>query len=38
LSPFYKGSTFVSMQLFGTGAGRLKAAFISVAKNVASRL
>lgn len=35
---FWKASTFVSMQLFGTVAGRHKGVFILVAKNVASRL
>ena len=35
---FYKGSTFVSMQLFGTGVGARKAAFLAVVKAVASRL
>ncbi len=36
---FFKANTFVSMQLFGgAGVGKRKDAFISVAKNVASRL
>lgn len=35
---FFKASTFVSLQLFGTGAGGHKDAFISVAKDVASHL
>lgn len=35
---FSKGSTFVSMALFGTGTGARKGAFIAVAKNVASHL
>ncbi len=35
---FSKGSTFVSMALFGTGTGGRKGAFIAVAKNVASHL
>lgn len=35
---FFKANTFVSMELFGTGVGGRKEAFISVAKNVASRL
>ncbi len=35
---FFKGHTFVSMALFGTGTGGRKAAFQVVAKNVASRL
>ena len=35
---FFKGTTFVSMQLFGTGVGARKAAFLAVAEAVASRL
>jgi hypothetical protein len=35
---FYKGNTFVSMALFGTGTGSRKSAFIAVAKEVAARL
>ncbi len=35
---FYKGDTFASMALFGTGVGGRKAAFLAVAKAVASRL
>jgi hypothetical protein len=35
---FYKGDTFVSMALFGTGVGGRKAAFLTVAKDVASHL
>jgi hypothetical protein len=35
---FFKGNTFVSMQLFGTGVGARKAAFLAVAKDVASHL
>jgi uncharacterized protein DUF3558 len=35
---FFKASTFVSMELFGTGTGGRKGAFIAVAKNVASHL
>ncbi len=35
---FFKADTFVSMQLFGAGAGARKAAFLAVARAVASRL
>ena len=35
---FSKGNTFVAMELFGTGAGGRKSAFLVVAKNVASRV
>jgi hypothetical protein len=35
---FYKGTTFVSMALFGTGTGSRKNAFITAAKAVAARL
>jgi hypothetical protein len=35
---FFRASTFVSMELFGTGTGGRKGAFIAVAKNVASHL
>ena len=35
---FSKGSTFVAIELFGTGAGGRKAAFLAVARDVASRL
>lgn len=34
----FKADTFVSMQLFGTGAGARKAAFLAVARAMASRL
>jgi hypothetical protein len=35
---FYKANTFASLALVGTGAGARKAAFLVVAKAVASRL
>ena len=35
---FVKGNTFVAIELFGTGAGVRKGAFLAVAANVASRL
>lgn len=35
---FAKGNTFVAMELFGTGTGAHKGAFLAVAKNVASRV
>ena len=35
---FYKGDTFASMALFGSAAGTHKAAFLTVAKRVASQL
>jgi Protein of unknown function (DUF3558) len=35
---FAKGNTFVAMELFGTGTGGRKGAFLVVAKNVASRV
>ena len=35
---FSKGSTFVSMALFGTGTGGRKGAFIAVAKDVAGHM
>jgi hypothetical protein len=35
---FAKGNTFVAMELFGTGTGGHKAAFLAVAKSVASRV
>ena len=35
---FSKGTTFVAIELFGTGAGGRKAAFLAVARDVASRL
>ena len=35
---FSKGTTFVAIELFGTGAGGRKGAFLAVAKDVASRL
>jgi hypothetical protein len=35
---FSQGSTFVAMELFGTGAGGRKGAFVAVAKSVASHV
>jgi len=35
---FSTGTTFVAMELFGSGADGRKGAFLAVAKNVASRV